>query len=47
LPFENTKDYIELQDFIKEDIQIHFAKNYEDVFKIIFPEINLVNNELK
>jgi len=37
LPFENQKDFNELQDFIKEGIQVHFAKNYDDVFKIIFP----------
>lgn len=37
LPYENTKDFNELQDFIKEGIEVHFAKNYEDIFKIIFP----------
>ncbi len=36
LPFENMKDFNELQDFIKEGITVHFASNYEDVFKIIF-----------
>jgi Lon-like ATP-dependent protease len=37
LPHENQKDFNELQDFIKEGLQVHFAKNYDDVFKIIFP----------
>ena len=37
LPHENLKDFNELQDFIKEGIQVHFVKNYEDVFKIVFP----------
>merc|ERR1712150_273807 len=38
LPFENEKDFTELQDFVKEDIKVYFAKTYEDVFKIIFPD---------
>ena len=37
LPFENEKDFTELQDFIKEGITVHFAKTYEDVFRIVFP----------
>lgn len=37
LPFENEKDFTELQDFIKEGITVHFAKTYEDVFCIVFP----------
>ncbi len=40
LPNENVKDYNELQDFIKDGMEIHFAKNYEDVFSIIFPSSN-------
>jgi ATP-dependent Lon protease len=40
LPHENQKDFNELQDFIKEGINIHFAKTYDDVFKIIFPHNN-------
>jgi ATP-dependent Lon protease len=38
LPHENQKDFNELQDFIKEGIDIHFAKTYDDVYKIIFPK---------
>ncbi|GAB0086329.1 Lon protease homolog, mitochondrial [Sergentomyia squamirostris] len=34
LPDENRKDYTELQDYIKEGLEIHFVNNYEDVFKI-------------
>lgn len=37
LPHENQKDFNELQDFIKEGLDIHFAKTYDDVFKIVFP----------
>lgn len=41
LPAENEKDYVELQDFIKDGICVHYAKTYEDVFAIVFPEHNL------
>lgn len=37
LPYENEKDFIELQDFIKEGMEVSFAKTYEDIFRIIFP----------
>jgi Lon-like ATP-dependent protease len=38
LPFENQKDYNELQDFIKEGLTVHFAKVYDDVFKIVLAD---------
>jgi len=38
LPFENQKDYNDLQDFIKDGLTVHFAKTYDDVYKIIFDE---------
>uniref|UniRef100_A0A914Z1S4 Lon protease homolog, mitochondrial n=1 Tax=Panagrolaimus superbus TaxID=310955 RepID=A0A914Z1S4_9BILA len=38
LPNENKKDVEDLQDFIKNDIEIHYAEYYEDVFKIVFPD---------
>jgi ATP-dependent Lon protease len=37
LPLENEKDFTELQAFIREGIQVLFARTYEDVFKIVFP----------
>jgi len=37
LPFENSKDFNELADYIKDGIQVHFVKNYEDVYNIVFP----------
>ncbi|CAF0941961.1 unnamed protein product [Rotaria sp. Silwood1] len=38
LPFENQKDYNDLQDFIKDGLNVHFAKTYDDVYKIVFDE---------
>jgi ATP-dependent Lon protease len=38
LPFENQKDYNDLQDFIKDGLTVHFAKTYDDVYKIIFDD---------
>jgi len=40
LPFENEKDFTELQNFIKEGVDVHFVKTYDDVFRIIFPDEN-------
>lgn len=37
LPYDNMKDFNELQDFIKEGLKVHFVKNYQDVYNIIFP----------
>lgn len=37
LPSENKKDYDDLADFIKKDVQIHFVEHYDDVFRIVFP----------
>uniref|UniRef100_A0A7E4UVC6 Lon protease homolog, mitochondrial n=1 Tax=Panagrellus redivivus TaxID=6233 RepID=A0A7E4UVC6_PANRE len=38
LPAENKKDIEDLPDFIKQDVEVHFATHYDDVFKIVFPE---------
>ncbi|XP_065836986.1 lon protease homolog, mitochondrial-like isoform X2 [Oscarella lobularis] len=37
LPAGNRRDYEELADYIKSDIEVHFVERYEDVFNIIFP----------
>lgn len=36
LPDENRKDFEELPDYLKEGVQIHFAKQFEDVAKLTF-----------
>ena len=41
LPEENRKDYSDLQDYIREGLEVHFATDYKDVFKIMFPDVDL------
>jgi len=36
VPAENEKDMVEIPDIVKKDIKFHFAKTYDDVYKIIF-----------
>ena len=33
-PFENKKDYDDLPDYLREGIEVHFVKEYHEVFKI-------------
>ncbi len=33
-PFENKKDYDDLPDYLREGIEVHFVKEYQEVFKI-------------
>lgn len=35
-PEENRRDVEELQDFIKEGVEFHFVRHYEEVYDIIF-----------
>ncbi|XP_046838988.1 lon protease homolog, mitochondrial-like [Xenia sp. Carnegie-2017] len=37
LPEGNRKDFEELQDFIKNGLEVHFVNDYRDVFQIAFP----------
>lgn len=37
LPEMNRKDYDDLADFIKSDLEIHFVNHYSEVFPIAFP----------
>ncbi len=36
IPTQNKKDYLELPDHLKENIEIFYAKRYEDVFQLAF-----------
>lgn len=36
LPEENRRDYEDLPNFIREDMNIHFANTYDDVYKVAF-----------
>lgn len=36
LPEENRRDFLELPEFIKTGISVHFVSNYSDVYNIAF-----------
>lgn len=36
LPDENRKDFAELPEFISKDLEVHFVKEYSDVYNIVF-----------
>jgi ATP-dependent Lon protease len=46
MPDENQRDFNELKDFIKEGVEVHFVKNYEDIYKIIFLDDNHSSTQL-
>lgn len=37
LPAENKKDFDDLPDFIKSNVDVHFVSHYDEVFDLIFP----------
>lgn len=37
-PKDNLRDYEELPEFLKKDIEVHFVEHYDEVFPIAFPE---------
>jgi ATP-dependent Lon protease len=38
LPFANRRDFEELPDYLREGINVHFARNYREVFEFVFDE---------
>ena len=40
LPGDNRKDYDDLPQVIKDDVTVHFAETYHDVFRIAFPDVD-------
>uniref|UniRef100_A0A1I8BYA3 Lon protease homolog n=1 Tax=Meloidogyne hapla TaxID=6305 RepID=A0A1I8BYA3_MELHA len=46
LPEENKKDYEDLADFIKKDVEIHFVDHYDQVFDLIFPNFVPTTNSI-
>ncbi|HEY6131482.1 MAG TPA: endopeptidase La, partial [Halioglobus sp.] len=38
LPFATRRDFEELPDYLREGINIHFARNYREVFEFVFDE---------
>ncbi|TDG45260.1 hypothetical protein AWZ03_008322 [Drosophila navojoa] len=47
LPADNKKDFEELPSFITDGLEVHFASEYEDVYKIAFsdPDFTATKNE--
>lgn len=41
VPRENEKEFAKLPDFLRERIEVAYAENYEDVFKVMFPDFPL------
>ncbi|MFA6698753.1 MAG: endopeptidase La [Thiomicrospira sp.] len=46
LPEDNRKDYNELPDYLKQDLNVHFVKIFEDVARLTF-QIRAKSNALK
>ncbi|KAL3999049.1 endopeptidase La [Acanthocheilonema viteae] len=40
LPEENRKDFSDLPDFIRENVDIHFVSHYDQIYNIIFGDVN-------
>ncbi|CAG9538339.1 unnamed protein product [Cercopithifilaria johnstoni] len=40
LPEENRKDFSDLPDFIRENVDIHFVSHYDEIYDIIFRDAN-------
>jgi len=38
LPSDNRKDFDDLSELIKNDVEVHFAEDYDEVYKIAFSE---------
>lgn len=36
LPLGNQRDFDELPDYLREDLEVHFADTYDDVFAVAF-----------
>jgi ATP-dependent Lon protease len=36
MPEANRKDFDELPDYLREGLEVHFAKRYDDVFRAVF-----------
>lgn len=39
LPADNRKDFDDLPDLVKQDVTVHFAETYDDVYRIAFPSL--------
>jgi ATP-dependent Lon protease len=37
-PEANRKDFAELPDYLKEGLEVHFAREYKDVYRVAFDD---------
>ena len=42
LPADNRKDYDDLPQLVKDDVTVHYADTYDDVYQIAIPEFGKV-----
>ena len=47
LPADNRKDYDDLPQLVKDDVHVHFADTYQDVYEIAFPTCDKSTNDSK
>lgn len=45
LPWANKRDYDELPDYVKEDVTVHFIKDYAEAFRILFPNVQSASSQ--
>ena len=38
LPLGNKRDFDELEDYLRKDLDVHFADYYNDVYKVAFEQ---------
>jgi Lon-like ATP-dependent protease len=43
LPQSNKSDYEQLPDFVKQGISANFVSDYSEIFKLIFPGVQLTS----
>jgi len=41
LPHSNRRDFEEIPDYLKDDLQVNFAEEYDDVYKVAFAKPNI------
>jgi Lon-like ATP-dependent protease len=47
LPVDNKKDYADLPQLVKEDVNVYFADTYQDVYNIAFPKYDEIPSSTK
>jgi len=40
LPAANERDFEEVPEYLKEDLEVHFAEDYDKVFEVAFESTN-------